>query len=147
MTRWPPLLAILLGAAGLLPVAAAAAAILLDTIYYDPAFHQAVMIYGALIISFIGGAHWGLAARSPDTSEAAWAFGGSVIPSLVAWVAALLPGGFAAIALALCFFAILTLDFYAHYHGLAPRWWLSLRIPLSGLMGFLFAVIGIAWVL
>jgi hypothetical protein len=49
----------------------------------------ALSAYAALIISFLGGIHWGLAMRqpSPETSALVW----GVVPALVAWPAVLMP--------------------------------------------------------
>ena len=41
--------------------------------------------YAALIVSFLGGIHWGLAFRHTEPPLALLAWG--VVPSLVAWVA------------------------------------------------------------
>lgn len=138
--RRPPLIVLLLGFAGLLPVLAAVITVHGGHFFYGAALHKAVIVYGGLILSFIGGAYWGLAARSNDEDMAAWTYGWSVVPSLAGWVAVTLPGPWDSLSLALCFLALLVLDWRLYKRGLTPAWWLSLRLPLSlsmaGLYGF-----------
>ena len=86
----PPLTARRLGAAGLLPFAAGA---LLVWLVRDEEAHgfvaQALSVYAALIVSFLGGIHWGLAFRhaEPPTPLLVW----GVVPALVVWPAVLMP--------------------------------------------------------
>ncbi len=49
----------------------------------------ALSAYAAVIVSFLGGIHWGFAMRQADApaSLAGW----GVVPSLVAWVAVVMP--------------------------------------------------------
>ena len=77
-----------LGVAGLLPFAAGAAAIWLAS-PQDTLASAVLLAYAALIASFLGGIHWGLAMReSPaDTAQLLW----GVSPSLLGWLAVLLP--------------------------------------------------------
>jgi len=85
-----PLTARRLGAAGLLPFAAGA---LLVWLVRDEEAHgfvaQALSVYAALIVSFLGGIHWGLAFRhaEPPTPLLVW----GVVPALVVWPAVLMP--------------------------------------------------------
>ncbi|WP_237392513.1 DUF3429 domain-containing protein [Aurantiacibacter rhizosphaerae] len=93
--------------------------------------------YAALILSFLGGLRWGLAAAAPDRGRRApnWLWVASVAPSLLALVT-FLPWVFgqdwpgpslyilgAAIALSLLIDARLV--------TVRPVWWMALRIPLS----------------
>ena len=75
-----------LGFAGLIPFAGCALAVaFLPEI--KPEAADALLNYGAVILSFLGGIRWGFAVFEGD--RAGWiAYGVSVIPSLVAWVAA-----------------------------------------------------------
>lgn len=77
-----------LGLAGLIPFWALALGMALGPPAYRPAFTTALLAYGATILSFLGGAHWGAAAR--DEARADWIrLGWGVTPSLVAWGALL----------------------------------------------------------
>ena len=92
-----------LGGAGLLPFIVGAAAVALG----PPAWHdtalRALIAYGAVIVSFLGGIHWGAPTGAVHDSSRAW----GVVPSLLAWPLLLVPSarfaliGLAA-ALALC---------------------------------------------
>lgn len=84
-----PLSARRLGYAGLLPFVAGALLVWLvhDPVLQDVAFGLAA--YAALIASFLGGIHWGLAFRQEEPPSAWLAWG--VVPSLVAWPALLMP--------------------------------------------------------
>lgn len=78
-----------LGYAGLLPFAAAAlGTVLLDGAARDLAA-RALLAYGAVILSFLGAVHWGLALRA-GASAAARSLVVGVLPSLAAWCALLL---------------------------------------------------------
>jgi Protein of unknown function (DUF3429) len=99
--------ALVLGYAGLIPFVALA----LGAWWLDSAWHTkclfALLAYSATILSFIGAIHWGLAMRdaSPSLGLLVW----GVIPSLIAWIALLLPAPaglwLVSIALWLCFAA------------------------------------------
>jgi hypothetical protein len=85
----PSAAARLLGLAGLIPFVAGAAAVWLAGADLE---HRAALVlnaYTATIMSFLGGIHWGLAARRAAPADALLWWG--VTPSLVAWVALLLP--------------------------------------------------------
>ncbi len=88
-----PLPALIIGAAGLLPFFALAGGIMSfpepNLSYYLGWLTQ----YGALIVTFVGALQWGLVMRSPlaDSSEQWAAFGWSVCPALIAWLALQLP--------------------------------------------------------
>ncbi len=74
-----------LGLAGALPFLAAALAAALAM----PGAATVLIAYGAVILSFLGGIHWGLAAAGRPPAAARLVIG--VVPSLVAWLALLLP--------------------------------------------------------
>jgi Protein of unknown function (DUF3429) len=82
----PTPLAQALGYAGLLPFVAGA--LLAGQGLAGAAW---LLTYAASIVSFLGGIHWGLALREPQPRSASLLWG--VTPSLLAWVALLLPAG------------------------------------------------------
>lgn len=87
--------------------------------------------YGAVIASFIGGAWWGLAcARAPAEALPRHLIF-SVVPSLVAWPAVLVPSATGYLVLAMLFASLLPTDRRLHLDEIAPAWWLRLRRPLS----------------
>lgn len=133
-TRVPPA-AGWLGGLGAVPfVALAAAVALLDGPPRGLAV-QALAAYGAVILSFLGGIHWGLAIATPAAGETgsgltarlAW----SVVPSLAGWAALLVPPTIGLFGLAAAFAAMLGFDLLATRAGDTPAWYPRLRIPLT----------------
>ncbi len=143
--RVPPV-AIGLGAAGALPFLAAAIAGWVAPRFAALLIADAGALYGAVILSFIGGAHWGLASRM--TVPPALLLRLSVVPALVGWAAVLQPSTAVALAvLAVAFVLVLLIDRYAIGIGAAPVWWQPLRAPLSLTVAALLAVSAAAvWV-
>jgi hypothetical protein len=133
----PPGWARALGAAGLIPfVAGALAVALADEAARAPAA-QALAAYAAVIVSFLGGIHWGLAFARLAPPPAMFAWG--VLPSLVGWAALLLPPA-AGLALLAAMIAVC----YAVDHRVYPRLqvghWLPLRRALSAVAALSCAV-------
>lgn len=95
----------------------------------------ALSAYGAVILSFLGGIRWGLAVAGFGVEGGAGAsfarLGLSVLPSLVAWVALLIPAPGRLLLLAAAFAAMLWLDVRATRQGIAPAWYPRLRWPLT----------------
>ncbi|MEP6964528.1 MAG: DUF3429 domain-containing protein [Polaromonas sp.] len=125
----PSPMARVLGFAGLLPFVAGAAALsALNWPGLQLWAGTALVAYGALIASFLGGIHWGLAMQgtAPVTVRLGW----GVFPSLVAWAAVLLPidAGLSLLAglLVLCYAIDRRLYASAGLSG-----WLGLRLQLS----------------
>ncbi|MGI4745721.1 MAG: DUF3429 domain-containing protein [Janthinobacterium lividum] len=93
-----PLLAIVLGIAGLIPFVACAVGILIYPNQVPvPRLVQALIGYSAVILSFLGAVHWGLAlaARPLDGPAPAGVLSRrltlGVLPALVGWAAILIP--------------------------------------------------------
>lgn len=126
-TQSIPIPARVLGGAGLIPFfAAALAAVWPGFADHDFAL-RALIAYGAVILSFLGGVRWGLAiAERPDALWGPLAV--SVAPSLGGWVALLLPAGTGLVLLALGFAVMVALDGRL---VAAPAWYRRLRLPLS----------------
>ena len=94
---------------------------------------KALLGYGAVILSFLGGIHWGLAI-SPESLEKTPSFGRlsvSVLPALIAWPALLVPPALGFVLLAGAFIAMFFVDVHASRTGLAPSWYPRLRLSLS----------------
>jgi hypothetical protein len=144
MKKSIPLPALLLGFAGLIPPALLTAVALFDLGLFAPSTPGFVRTYAAVILSFIGGSWWAFAAR--EERPRWWLLLIAVLPSLAGWVAI---GWFfppeAMFALALLLVASLVVDALLVGRGLAPRWWLKLRVPLSVGLALCCAVSG--WVL
>ena len=123
-----------LGGLGALPFIALACA----TPYLDSAPHMfvvhALVAYGAIILSFLGGIHWGLAIMSPSNADHPALRNrliASIIPSLAAWVALLFSENKGLLILAAAVAAMLWVDLRATRLGHAPPWYPKLRLPLT----------------
>jgi hypothetical protein len=91
---------------------------------------EAVLLYAALIASFLGGTWWSFASRAEEPSWALLIT--SVLPSLVSWaMLLLLPSLEAGLGLALLILLTPLVDLRLQRSGLTPPWWLQLRVPLS----------------
>lgn len=120
--------ALRLGYAGLLPFVAAALLVWLLPPTPAQAFvAQALSAYAALIISFLGGIHWGHAMRGPVGSAAlAW----GVIAPLLSWPAVLMPAHAALVIHGLLLLACYAVD-RRLYAAAGAQGWLTLRFRLS----------------
>ena len=123
-----------LGGLGALPfIGLAGAAPYLDSAPRMFVVH-AFVTYGAVILSFLGGVHWGLAIGTRSNADDPALRNRlivSVIPSLAAWVAVLFPAKTGLLLLASSITAMLWVDIRATRAGNAPRWYPKLRIPLT----------------
>lgn len=125
---WPRLL----GAAGAVPFVALGALAWLPSAHQQ-ASHFALVAYGAVILSFVGALHWGFAmtAKQVAGSHHAPGYVWSTVPSLLGWVALLLPHVIAVV--------VLLGGFWAHYlqdrrllrYIVLPEWYLPLRFGLT----------------
>lgn len=104
-----------LGFAGALPFVALTGSSFYDNVNVSLQSIEILRLYGALILSFLGGIHWGLALAAPALSRAAcWRrYGVSLVPARGGWAAMLLPTYRGLIALALGFAILLVYDLYA----------------------------------
>ncbi|MDH3407311.1 MAG: DUF3429 family protein [Gammaproteobacteria bacterium] len=119
------------GGGGLIPFVAGATGLWLA----PPAWHAqilgALLSYAAIILSFIGAVHWGLALRErQNLPELWWRLGLSVTPALIAWLVLMMPPLPAVGMLALLFGVTYLVD-YSVLGGLAPEWYRQLRAWLS----------------
>lgn len=117
-----------LGYGGLIPFVGLAL-----SVWSMPA-HQAVaasalLAYCATIVSFLGAIHWGLTMRDAtgqSTRMLVW----GVIPSLLAWVALLLPVATGMVLLAVLLWTCFAVD-RRTYPRLGLRAWLPMRLLLT----------------
>lgn len=145
-------IALLLGFAGLLPQAAGVALIALGKrdptdLAWAPLLtgYGIVLIYGAAILSFLGGIWWGFAMRR-STGQARLA-AVAVLPSLVSVACVLAAaatfqhgGAGPVIALGVAILLTLPVDRHLVATGEVPANWMRLRVPLSlGLGGLTIA--------
>lgn len=130
-----PAAAAWLGGLGVVPFVALSAASQLTSGDLKRVAIDALMAYGAVILSFLGGIHWGsaMADREPDTDRPidAGRLCLSVVPSLAGWLALLLKAESGLAVLAFAFAGTLLLDLRSARKGLAPPWYPKLRKPLT----------------
>ena len=121
----------LLGYGGLLPFVALAAGGLWAP--STPWWSAALLAYGAVILSFVGALHWGfaMALSGLSTAERTRCFVWSVVPSLMAWPATLLPPAGGAALLVTGFVAHLVQDHRLAARTSLPAWYLPLRWRLT----------------
>ena len=98
--------------------------------YSAQALH-ALLTYGAIILSFLGGIQWGLAVANADRSDAWRRYGLSIAPAIVAWSAQWVGGRNGLITLTAAFAVWAAYDLWSTGLGEAPSWYGRLRIILS----------------
>lgn len=129
MSRIPPP-ALWLGLAGLLPfLYGAAVALGLPAIAPALGAEAVLRAYGAAILGFMGGCLWGFACaggRAPRWDE----LGIAVVPGLWAFASAFHPAPLWSLLAG--FVVLLAIDMIFVLRGLAPGWWMALRLPLTG---------------
>ena len=126
-----PLPARVLGLGGLLPFAFGAAMVWCPIETMSELGTRLLGAYAAVILSFLGGVRWGRL-LGDEARLARWLpLGLSVLPSLVAWAALLLPDApmFATLAVGLVLQYLVDRD--ATESGELPPWYGSLRLVLT----------------
>ena len=131
-----------LGLAGLLPQFTCVAVLYAGPAEWREAALAIAFAYAALILSFLGGMWWGIAAAAPAAQRRralGWLWIAAVLPSLVT-LACFLPWalGWAWPEPSLVMLGgalLVSLGVDAKLGALAPRWWMALRVPLSTGLG------------
>ena len=120
------------GGAGLIPcVAAAALAYTAPEAVDRRRAADAGMLYGAIILSFLGGIRWGLALNPLFARDRNLQITISIVPSLVGWIGLLIEPVFGALMLIAGFVGMLLLDALIGREGRAPDWFFALRLILT----------------
>lgn len=128
-----PRSALLLGWLGVVPFATLAMA----TLVLGPAEASravaGLLLYAAIILSFMGGVQWGLSIvrQAEPPAELARRLTIAVLPALAAFAMASLPTRAALLGLAAVFGALLVYDLTTVRSGIAPPWYGRLRIQLT----------------
>jgi hypothetical protein len=145
MTRIPTS-ALILGLSGLIPFLYGAVTVILPgtadlgrawSVYHaGPALLQ---IYGIVILCFMAGVIWGFAARA-EGRQATLFYILSVLPALFVFFTAFAPPRQSLWMLILAFVALLAIDASAARQGLAPAWWMRLRLMLTGVVVICLAI-------
>ena len=127
-----------LGYAGLIPFAAALLGVLLGDAQRQAYFAQQFIAYGAVILSFVGAVHWGLALVGGRMR--AMRLSMSILPALLAWAALLLPAAAAAWLLLAGFVALRAWEAGAPVATTLPAWYRQLRTRLTGAVALMLLV-------
>jgi hypothetical protein len=117
-----------LGYLGLIPFVLGAALVWIVRADVHAYVALALSTYAALILSFLGAIHWGLAMRQPSTPTALWLWG--VVPALVAWPAAVMPPDAGLVIHGLMLMVCYAVD-RRWYPAQGVASWLTLRFRLS----------------
>lgn len=143
-----PVEAKILGGGGAIPLLAGVAMAFAAPDPFGFPLVNTVLVYAALILSFLGGIHWGFAsaalARDSVELNAPRILGLSILPPLAGWLALLLPAPVAALVLAASFAAVLLLDRATDRLGYVPDWWMRLRVRLTITVVFLLLLLASA---
>lgn len=122
-----------LGTAGLLPFVVCAGGLWSAPEAYGPTLTFWLTAYGAVILTFVGAVHWGVALIHPRMREAdravflAW----SVVPALVAWLALVVAARTGLLLLAAGFIVQYAADGTLTQRFTLPPWYLRLRRSLT----------------
>jgi hypothetical protein len=121
-----------LGYGGLLPFVALATAVWFDS-SHSSLWRDALIAYGAAILSFVGALHWGFAMTQSDmtTHQRTHCFAWSVVPALMAWVALLMTYKYAVTLLVVGFLIHFLQDRRLVQVVNLPVWYLPLRLQLT----------------
>lgn len=134
-----PPMAAWLGGLGLLPFVAGAALVIYPPVSAPLDWQFAVRVYGALILSFLGGVRFGFAVIDDNQRRQGGALFFAVLPAVVAWIAMLLPAGLGIMLLMGGFFLLGLVDTFALRTGVKP-WYGRLRLRLTVVVLVMLAV-------
>ena len=129
-----PRTALYLALGGLVPfLVCAGVALSGNQVVLRGAEDEIMLRYGIIILAFMSGVLWGFATNASGKMVTV-AYGLSVLPALWAFFTAVGPTPQALGALIPGFYGLLALDYYFWRAGLAPPWWLRLRLPLTAVV-------------
>ncbi|MEN9627229.1 MAG: hypothetical protein RJA10_455 [Pseudomonadota bacterium] len=120
--------ALRMGYAGLLPFVTGALLVWLVREEAHPYVTLGLSAYAAVIVSFLGGIHWGLAMRQVQPPPALLVWG--VVPSFPAWVAVMMPPSAGLVIHGLTLLVCYAVDRRV-YPSQGVGHWLTLRFRLS----------------
>lgn len=122
----------LLGYGGLIPFLGLAVLANIDP-DHGILYRGALLLYGAVILSFVGAIHWGVAMIDRDLSDqdrrACYLW--SVVPALMAWASYILSPIAAALVLVLGFILQYWRDMTLARKLVWPAWYMPMRIRLT----------------
>jgi Protein of unknown function (DUF3429) len=127
-----PRVAHVLGLAGLIPFGVTALSQWIEVPFISPDFgFRAGTIYGAVILSFLGGIRWGTAMKNVAPDRQAFELSGSVVASLVGWLSLLLSPVIGICLLIAGFLLQALWDLLSVEQSFLPQWFGKLRMLLT----------------
>lgn len=119
----------ILGYAGLIPFITLSIASWIEIPFLDNTVY-ALITYAAIILSFMGAIHWGMAMSKTDNKQSGY-FIASVIPALVAWFSLLFADFYSLIILLIGFVSLIVYDLAVEKSQAFPGWYIPMRIRLT----------------
>ncbi|MGX1308805.1 hypothetical protein AB7M35_003563 [Amorphus suaedae] len=98
--------------------------------------------YSAVILSFLGGVHWGLALSAHDARARDRELLFSIVPAVVGWIAILFASKVALMVLAIAFLLQGLFDIWMALRDHAPNWYARLRMEMTAIVCVILLV---AW--
>lgn len=134
-----------LGLAGVLPFAFGMVVYAAGGIWVidQPLALRSTLGYGAVILSFLGGTRWGMGLLLANEERRDSRLSLAVVPSLLGWIALLLPAFPALVLLAVSFAAQGAWDVGDAADDGAPQWFAPLRTMLTALVCSLLSVMAV----
>lgn len=128
-----PPAALVIGWLGVVPFAVLATGIIAGEPTHAAWFMDTLHAYAMIILSFMGGAQWGLTVlRTNETDlQKTLSFSASVVPALIAFATVPLQPTVALSILIAGFLALLIYDLWSIKRGHSPRWYGALRLQLT----------------
>ena len=125
-----PRVAKTLGYDGLIPFAVLSTGLWTAPPQYFNQINQALITYAAVILSFMGAVHWGMAIDLANKAQKI-RLSLSVTPALIGWLALLLPVNYGYALVIMSFSLLCIVDSLLAKQHATPLWYPSLRIPLT----------------
>jgi len=131
-----PFLAVVLGLAGIMPFILCGLEATAANSVASAIAAQLLVAYGAIILAFLGGVHWGFTLAAPSDVAEQQRLVGGVLPAILGWliVGASLYSQMPVLALLLligCFIAGAAAEWHGHGLGLVPGGYIALRIGIT----------------
>ena len=126
-----PALVSVLGYAGLIPFLILVSILWVTPDLHSEKIHQALLSYAAIILSFMGAVHWGLAIANKQQHINRIQLVVSVIPALIAWFSSMTTPVWNYFILILTFVLLTLIDVIFVNKQDAPDWYPLLRFPLT----------------
>lgn len=140
-----PVLVAWLGYGGLVPFVALAIAAMASA-DHAMLFNDALIAYGAIILSFVAALHWAFAMTLDglSTQQRSYFFGWSIVPPLIAWPALMLTADIASVMVVAGFLAHYWQDRRLVSSTVLPAWYLPLRGRLTAVASLSLLAGGVA---